>query len=351
QDYSALETWIAQTNANPLGSYTYPLAPKSVSNGSPSAQFLVETGPVWGGGKAAEAWYDLATGSAPTSNPTNATNNKSNPSTPIALSTQPVLASVALWGSSWMYQIGTSYQTNSGTVQFIHGGTSGVFQQAPLNLRAGEFITSISGTSGDYINQLTLNTNFGQSVTFPPSPHSASAFSWTVPAGATLVGFQGTCGAYLNQLQPVYIQFQPAIWVQYASVAQYIPAGSYQGSSSEITIQIKAQCTPISGSPAASSLTYTTAQAVSIGDIGNINGVLTIATGNSAIKNSTNQFGQYVPAGSYQGSSSGITVTISANCLNVQGNSVASSLTYTTAQAANIQDISNNNGVLTIINT
>ncbi|MEI7867230.1 MAG: jacalin-like lectin [Candidatus Methylumidiphilus sp.] len=350
QDTAALESWINQVNLNPAGIYTPLNPPKSVSNGSPSAQFQVETGSAWGGGTSATAWYDLATSSASTTNPTNAKNNSSNPATPIALSAQPVLASVTLWGEAWMNEIGTSYQTNSGTVQFVHGG-GGVNPQPPLNLRVGEFITSISGTSGDYINQLTLNTNFGQSVTFPPSPHSASAFSWTVPAGATLVGFQGTCGAYLNQLQPVYIQFQPAIWVQYASVAQYIPAGSYQGSSSEITIQIKAQCTPISGSPAASSLTYTTAQAVSIGDIGNINGVLTIATGNSAIKNSTNQFGQYVPAGSYQGSSSGITVTISANCLNVQGNSVASSLTYTTAQAANIQDISNNNGVLTIINT
>ncbi|MEI6358182.1 MAG: hypothetical protein WCP53_13940, partial [Verrucomicrobiota bacterium] len=116
-------------------------------------------------------------------------------------------------------------------------------------------------------------------------------------------------------------------------------------------IQIQAQCKPISGSPVASSLTYATTQVLSIGDIGNINGVLTIATGNGYINNGTNKFGQYVPAGSYQGSSSGITVTISANCLNVQGNSVASSLTYTTAQAANIQDISNNNGVLTIINT
>ncbi|PZN73005.1 MAG: hypothetical protein DM484_23485 [Candidatus Methylumidiphilus alinenensis] len=348
QDYSALEIWIAQTNANPLGSYTYPTAPKSVSNGSPSAQFQVETGTAWGGGKSAPAWYDLATSSATGSNLTNATNNKSNPSTPIALSTQPVLASVALWGSSWMYQIGTSYQTNSGTVQFIHGGTSGVFQQAPLNLRAGEFITSISGTAGWYINQLTLNTNYGQSVTYPPSPQAGGAFSWTVPAGATLVGFQGTCGSYLNQLQPVYLQFQPAIWVQYASVAQYIPAGSYQNTSSAISIQIQAQCTSASGSQVASSLTYTTAQAVSIGDIGNINGVLTIATGNSAIKNGTNKFGQYVPAGSYQGSSSGISVTISATCLNAQGNSVASTLTYTTTQAATISDIENKNGVLTI---
>jgi hypothetical protein len=351
QDYSALETWIAQTNANPLGSYQYPTAPKSISNGSPSAQFQIETGTAWGGGKAAGAWCDLATGSAPASNPTNAKNNSSNPSTPIPLSAQPVLASVTLWGGGWMNQIGTSYQTNSGTVQFVHGGTSGVFQQAPLNLRAGEFITSISGTSGDYVNQLTLNTNFGQSVTYPHSPQSASAFSWTVPAGATLVGFQGTCGSYLNQLQPLYLQFQPAIWVQYASVAQYIPAGIYQNTSSAITIEIQAQCISASGGQAASSLTYTTAQAVSIGDIGNSNGVLTIATGNSAIKNGINKFGPYVPAGSYQNSSSGITVTISATCLNAVGTAAPSSLTYTTAQAATISNIENNNGVLTIVNS
>ena len=253
QDYSALETWIAQANANPLGSYTYPNPPKSVSNVSPSSQFQVETGPTWGSNVAAD-WYDLATSSAPTGNPTNAKNNSSNPSTPIALSAQPVLASVALWGGAWMNQIGTSYQTASGTVQFVHGG-GGVNPQAPLNLRAGEFITLISGTSGSYVNQLTLKTNYGQSVTYPPSPNSAPAFSWTVPAGATLVGFQGTCGSYLNQLQPVYLQFQPAIWVQYASVAQYIPAGSYQGSSSSITVTISATCLNAKGNSVASSLT------------------------------------------------------------------------------------------------
>ena len=153
-----------------------------------------------------------------------------------------------------MNQIGTSYQTASGTVQFVHGG-GGVNPQAPLNLRAGEFITLISGTSGSYVNQLTLKTNYGQSVTYPPSPNSAPAFSWTVPAGATLVGFQGTCGSYLNQLQPVYLQFQPAIWVQYASVAQYIPAGSYQGSSSSITVTISATCLNAKGNSVASSLT------------------------------------------------------------------------------------------------
>ena len=98
-------------------------------------------------------------------------------------------------------------------------------------------------------------------------------------------------------------------------------------------------------------MNYTTTQATTIGDIGNSNGVLTIATGNGSAPNGTNLFGPYVPVGSYQHSSQDISITLSANCLNANGSPVASSLTYTTTQAATIQDIANSNGALTIVNT
>lgn len=363
QDTAALQAWILQTNANPLGSASYPNPPQSLINGTPMAQLVTATSPVWGGSTsgeskksspaAANAFFDIDSSGVPSTNPTNASDNSSNPSTPIPLSEHPVLAEVVLWGGAWMNQIGTSYQTNAGTVQFVHGnssGVGGVFMPS-LNLSTGEFITSISGMEDWYINQLTLSTNRGQSVTWPLSANSATSFSWTVPDGATLIGFQGSSGEYLNTLQAVYIQFQPATWLCTAFFPQYVPEGSYQQTSADVTIEIQAQCRSQSGAMQSSSLKYTSAQAFSIGDISNDNGVLTIIPGDANIQNTNNGLGAYVPAGSYQGSSSNVTVTLTANCLNCQNQSVASSLTYTSSEAASFSDIENNNGVLTSVSS
>jgi len=362
QDTTALEAWIMQTNANPLGTASYPNPPQSVLNGTPAAQYSVETTSApWGGSTSGEsskskptsanAFYDLATSGVPSSNPTNASNNSSNPSTPISLALRPVLASIDLWGGDWMNQLGTSYQTTSGTVQFVHGDPSGAGLQPSLNLQTGEFVTSISGQEDWYVNKLTFTTNRGQSLTGPPNGNAATSFSWSVPPGATLVGFQGSCGEYLNTLQPVFIQFQPASWTRYASVAQYVPAGSYQLSSSDLSIEIQAQCCTESGDTVLSTLQYTSTEAFGIQDIGNINGVLTIVSGNADILNGNNGLGSYIPAGSYQQSSSGISVTLSANCLNSTGQSVPSTFTYTASEAASFATIANDNGVLTSVSS
>ena len=219
EDTQALQTWIAQVNANPTGTYSYPNPPQSVNNGMPAMNYTLDTGPVWGSNVSGE-WYDLATSAS--ANTTNLNNNASNPASPIPLTEQPVLASITLWGQNGVYvnQIGTSYETSSGTVQFVHGGTSqqggkkanSVCASSPLNLKSGEFITGISGVDGDYVNQLTFTTSLGQSLTWPTSCQSSGAFNWSVPQGATLVGFQGSCGSVLNQLQPAYVQFAAASW-------------------------------------------------------------------------------------------------------------------------------------------
>lgn len=219
QDTAALQGWIGQVEADPLGTYDYPNPPKSLTNGMPAAQYQLVIASGWGSGGG--AWYDLATsGSADT---TNTGNNASNPSSPIALSAQPVLASITLWGEEQYYvnQIGTSYQTTKGTVQFVHGSTtemSGkksavpVWPAPPLNLAAGEFITRISGVYGNWVNQLCFTTSRRQSLTWPTTAQSSGSFTWSVPTGATLVGFQGSCGDVLNNLTPVCVQFSPANW-------------------------------------------------------------------------------------------------------------------------------------------
>lgn len=362
QDTAALEAWIVQTNANPLGTASFPNPPQSLINGTPVAQFQVETtSSAWGGSTAnesknskpasANAFFDLATSWASTSNPTNASDNSSNPTQPIPLADRPVLAAIALWGGGQINQMATSYQTTSGTVQFAHGDASAGWLMPSFNLATGEFITSISGYAGWYIYLLTMNTSRGQSVSWFPGCESGNAFTWTVPEGATLVGFQGSSGQYLNSLQPIVIQFQPATWSGNASVAQYVPQGSYEQTSSGITIQLQAHCSNATGEPVASTLTYTTTQAYHIGDISNDNGVLTIVSGSGAVLNPNNSLGAYIPSGSYQQSSSNVSVTLSANCLNDNKQSVASALTYTSGEASSFVDITNTNGSLTSVSS
>ena len=122
-----------------------------------------------------------------------------------------------------MNQIGTSYQTGTGTVQFVHGSTSPfngqnsgqspVWAAPALNLATGEFITGISVVYGDYVNQLCFTTSRGQSsAPWPTTTQASNNFTWSVPEGATLVGFQGSCGAVLNNLTPVCVRFSPATW-------------------------------------------------------------------------------------------------------------------------------------------
>ncbi|MFN7741428.1 MAG: hypothetical protein ACK5RA_14440, partial [Cyanobacteriota bacterium] len=109
------------------------------------------------------------------------------------------------------------------------------------------------------------------------------------------------------------------------------------------------QCRSQSGALVPSTLTYTTTQALGIGDIGNDNGVLTIAAGNADLPNPINTLGAFIPAGSYQGSCSGISVSLKANCLNSNQQSVASTLSYTSSEATTFLTIENNNGVLTTV--
>jgi Beta-1,3-glucanase len=130
---------------------------------------------------------------------------------------------------------------------------------------------------------------------------------------------------------------------------QYIPAGSYQLTSTDITVTINATCQTETGlriqSPA---LAYTSEAANSIGDITNVNGTLIIGQGNGSTPNPTNLLGQYVPAGSYQLTSTNITVTINASCETEAGTWVQSPpLVYTSQEAANFKDIININGTLT----
>ena len=131
---------------------------------------------------------------------------------------------------------------------------------------------------------------------------------------------------------------------------QYVPAGSYQLTSRNVEISVNARATRVDGSVNDNAaVTYSATEAANTGDITNENGTLVVGGGNGKTPNPTNQFGEFVPAGSYQLSSTAIIVTVQAECRTIDGTWVQSvPVRYTTDEAAQLADISNQDGVLTL---
>ncbi|MFN9487677.1 MAG: hypothetical protein ACK6BM_13665, partial [Cyanobacteriota bacterium] len=131
-----------------------------------------------------------------------------------------------------------------------------------------------------------------------------------------------------------------------SSCSPFIPAGSYQESLSAntvIQVTLTATCKNESGGSNQSTLTFNSGALSGINDISNDNGNLTLESGSGSPINTENP---YVPAGSYQDSSSDIQITLSANCRNEKGDGVNSSITYSEADAKKFSGIENNNGQL-----
>lgn len=131
-----------------------------------------------------------------------------------------------------------------------------------------------------------------------------------------------------------------------SSCSPFIPAGSYQESLSAntvITVTLTATCKNESGGSNQSTLTFNSGALSGIDDISNNNGNLTLGTGSGSPINTENP---YVPAGSYQNSSSDIQIMLTATCRNEQGAGVTSSIGYSEADAKKFSGIENNNGQL-----
>lgn len=130
----------------------------------------------------------------------------------------------------------------------------------------------------------------------------------------------------------------------------FVPAGSYLLTSSDISVTISASCEQSSGDWVDSTLPFNANEANTLADISNLEGLLTLATG-AYNADATQEFNQYVPAGSYQLTSKNITITLNATCQDAAGSWAASNpLVFTAESALQFEDISNNNGQLFITN-
>lgn len=210
-DMTLLSTWVSKVSNDPTQSPPVPPAP-SLNLGSPSFNPILVTTPsisggngggtyIGGGGDGGGggAFQDVMQGTP------------QDPSSSISIGVYPRISSINASGGLWIDQLQTTYGYGSQQPQMLHGGGGGSPSYA-LNMQEGEFVTSISGTAGKYVNQLSITTNKGQTWTWPSKPQSAPSYSFTVPDGQVLVGFQGRAGQYLDQLQPVCIKLQPANW-------------------------------------------------------------------------------------------------------------------------------------------
>ncbi len=241
-DINGLTQWLAPVAANPT--VPAPLSnslnpPQSLLNGVPVFTYLTPTQPTYGGTQG-EQYQDINVGvgaNATTTTTTSSTavsgsatasvQSKSSPTVsgsstvassvntsglPLPISNLPVITSITLWGGDWMNQIQINYSSLSGAAVFTHGVTSGG-ESSPLSLTTGQFINAISGLEGSYINQLTLSTTADTSLCWPTTPNSAGKFTWLLPSGCVVVGFQGRSSSELNALEPIVIQLQPAKWI------------------------------------------------------------------------------------------------------------------------------------------
>jgi hypothetical protein len=131
-----------------------------------------------------------------------------------------------------------------------------------------------------------------------------------------------------------------------SSCSPFIPAGSYQESLSSgtvIQVTLTASCKNESGQFVQSTLKYNSGGLSGYDDISNNNGSLSLQSGSGSAVNTENL---YVPAGSYQSTSSNIQITLAATCNNEQGDPINSSITYSEQQAKKFSGINNNNGIL-----
>jgi Jacalin-like lectin domain len=120
------------------------------------------------------------------------------------------LQKVSLRGGSYVDRLKCVY-ANGPT--FCHGGEGG--HDAPtLELDADEFITTLSGRVGFYVDYLQIKTSRNRSrhAGGERGDRGTPFEDWHVPPGSVVVGFEGSCGSYLDRVGPLICTFHPATW-------------------------------------------------------------------------------------------------------------------------------------------
>jgi len=103
---------------------------------------------------------------------------------------------VKIFGSTYANGIQVSYEMR-GPTPIEMGNNDNPYEQV-LNLDTGEYITEISGRSGNIIDRLEIRTNLGKFIAV--GGNGGSPFRFTLPYGSQVVGFYGGVGGHLHNI-------------------------------------------------------------------------------------------------------------------------------------------------------
>ena len=96
--------------------------------------------------------------------------------------------------------LNVGYDMGGGKYGFArwHGGTGGLAYT--FDLQPGEYVTSVSGTYGRFLNQIRFGTNTGRtSPTFGATSGQVS-YSYQAPTGFEVIGLSGRAGDFVDAI-------------------------------------------------------------------------------------------------------------------------------------------------------
>jgi hypothetical protein len=120
------------------------------------------------------------------------------------------------------------YQDGTGKVRVVQHGGDGGDRHPPVDLAPGEFITEISGRSGQFVDSLTLETSLGQRLSFGGSgggPVEGYEFPPETDGPQEVVAFHGGATQFLDRIG-IYTRPHPAPRASAAAASQVTPSES-----------------------------------------------------------------------------------------------------------------------------
>ncbi len=111
------------------------------------------------------------------------------------------IARVRVFSGAYIDSIQVTYAPSAGITgqPGKHGGGGGAPKD--LLLQPGEYITEVSGRSGDYVDSLTIRTGGSRSQTMTWGGSGGSrSFDYKAPPGTEIVFFWGRSGQYLDAI-------------------------------------------------------------------------------------------------------------------------------------------------------
>ncbi|NYZ15897.1 hypothetical protein HL658_25435 [Azospirillum sp. RWY-5-1] len=190
-DLKALDGQMTGFGNDPLASFTKPALP-SLAEGLPSVSFESGQSEAWGGNNVAPFDDVGKVGDF--------------------IGKCARISSIKFHTGEFVTALIVTYQgvDEATGLRKVHGGedhTAGY----ELFLENGDRIVEVSGEAGVYVDQMTVRTAAKHS-TAGGVPHGASPFGWTAEAGQVLLGFRGRSGAFLDQIQVVWVKLLPTVW-------------------------------------------------------------------------------------------------------------------------------------------